>query len=142
MEFYYAELDKDVLIVRADGDLNSDSAEQFVAQLGGFVDGGLTRIIVDCSRLEHITSYGLGVLVRLHARLAKRGGDVKLASVPGLIEQVRDGAGDPPIPEDANHVDPCLHRLGVPKAIQDHAVHLRPTLHPAEQVHGRLLLLG
>ena len=43
---------------------------------------------VDCSRLNNITSYGLGVLVRLHSKLAKIGGDVKLACVKGLIEQV------------------------------------------------------
>ena len=43
---------------------------------------------VDCSRLDTITSYGLGVLVRLHSKLAKIGGDVKLACVKGLIEQV------------------------------------------------------
>jgi anti-sigma B factor antagonist len=88
MEFYYAEMDKDVLIVRADGALNSDTADRFVDQLGGFIDSGLTKIIVDCSELEQITSYGLGVLVRLHGKLAKRGGDVKLACVGGLVEQV------------------------------------------------------
>ena len=88
MGFDYAEMDKDVLIVRADGALNAESADDFIKQLTGFIDNGLSRIIVDCSKLEYISSYGLGVLVRLHAKLAKRGGDVKLASVPGLIEQV------------------------------------------------------
>ena len=38
--------------------------------------------------MDTITSYGLGVVVRLHSKLAKMGGDVKLACVKGLIEQV------------------------------------------------------
>ena len=43
---------------------------------------------VDGFRSDTMTSYGLGVLVRLHSKLAKIGGDVKLACVKGLIEQV------------------------------------------------------
>ncbi len=88
MEFYYSEVDHDVLIVRADGGLNSDTAEQFVEELSTLVESGLTRIIVDCADLDYISSYGLSVLVRLHAKLAKRGGDVKLAGVRGVIQQV------------------------------------------------------
>jgi anti-sigma B factor antagonist len=88
MEFYYHEVDNNVLIVRADGGLNKETAAQFVAELGKLVDAGLTRIIVDCSDLDYISSYGLSVLVRLHTKLARRGGDVKLAGVRGAIQQV------------------------------------------------------
>ncbi|MFZ9011488.1 MAG: STAS domain-containing protein [Planctomycetota bacterium] len=88
MEFYYNETDKDVLIISADGGLNSDNADKFVNELAALIDAGQTKIVVDCSRLNNITSYGLGVLVRLHSKLSKKGGDVKLACVKGLIEQV------------------------------------------------------
>jgi anti-sigma B factor antagonist len=88
MEFYYNETDKDVLIINADGGLNSDNADKFVNELAALIDAGQTKIVVDCSRLNNITSYGLGVLVRLHSKLSKKGGDVKLACVKGLIEQV------------------------------------------------------
>jgi len=88
MQFYYSEVDNDILIVRADGGLNSENADQFVNELESLIEGGQTKIIVDCTRLEHITSYGLGVLVRLHTKLAKRGGSVKLACVKGLIKQL------------------------------------------------------
>lgn len=88
MEFYYNETDKDVLIISADGGLNSDNADKFVNELTALIDAGQTKIVVDCSRLNNITSYGLGVLVRLHSKLSKKGGDVKLACVKGLIEQV------------------------------------------------------
>ena len=88
MKFYHSEVDNDILIISADGGLNSENADQFVNELESLIEDGQTKIIVDCTRLEHITSYGLGVLVRLHTKLAKRGGSVKLACVKGLIEKL------------------------------------------------------
>ena len=80
MEFYYSDVDNDVLIIKADGGLNSDNASEFVDKLVGLIDAGQSKIIVDCSNLNIISSSGLGVL--------KIGGDVKLACVKGMIEQV------------------------------------------------------
>ena len=86
MEFYYHELDNRVLILRADGGINADNAGQFVTDLEKIVDAGLRRIIVDCSGLDHISSFGIGVLLRVHKRLARHGGDVKLAGIhSGLV---------------------------------------------------------
>jgi anti-sigma B factor antagonist len=85
MEFFYHELDRDTLILSADGGLNAETAGELVGQLGSLVDAGLTRIIVDCTRLEFISSYGVGVLVRLHRKLAKKGGDVKIACVHSAV---------------------------------------------------------
>jgi anti-sigma B factor antagonist len=85
MELYYHELDRSVLILSADGGLNSDTAVEFVAQLESLVDAGITKIIVDCTSLSFISSYGIGALVRLHRKLAKHGGDVKIAAPPGHV---------------------------------------------------------
>ncbi len=52
------------------------------------VDSGLRKIIVDCSELGYISSFGLGVLIRLHSRLARHGGNVKIASVKGVVVEV------------------------------------------------------
>jgi anti-anti-sigma factor len=88
MEFFADEIDRDVMILAADGGLNSDTAVDFVTSLEQLVEAGLTKLIVDCSRLTTISSYGLGVLIRLHKRLAERGGEVKLCGVKGVIPQV------------------------------------------------------
>lgn len=88
MKFYFSEVEDDILIINADGGLNSKNADQFVNDLIAFIEAGQSKIVVDCSRLDCISSYGLGVLVRLHNKLAKLGGDVKLACVKGLVEQV------------------------------------------------------
>jgi len=88
VEFFYHELDKDVLILSADGGLNADTADEFVRQLETLVDGGVKKIIVDCTRLDYISSYGIGVLVRLHKKLAAHGGDVKVAAAQSKLLQV------------------------------------------------------
>ena len=44
MEFYYNETDKDVLIISADGGLNSDNADKFVNELAALIDAGQTKI--------------------------------------------------------------------------------------------------
>ena len=75
MEFFFHEIDKDVLILSADGGLNAHTADEFVRQLDALVDGGVSKIIVDCAPLTFISSYGIGLLVRMHNKLAARGGD-------------------------------------------------------------------
>jgi len=88
MEFFFHELEKDVLILKADGGLNADTARHFVAELERIIDGGARKIIIDCESLEYISSYGLAVLIRLHKKLAQHGGDVRLASVKGVVVKI------------------------------------------------------
>ena len=47
-----------------------------------------TKLIIDCSGVTYMSSMGLGTLVRVHARMKKLGGDVKLAAVQGPVAQV------------------------------------------------------
>ena len=93
MELYYHRVDKDVLILSADGGLDSRNAEHFVDELGRLVDAGARKLVVDCSQLRYISSYGIAVLVRLHKKLAVRGGDVKLACVDTMIARLIQVAG-------------------------------------------------
>ena len=93
MEFYYDEIDNDVLIITADGGLNADTSEQFILSIEKLVDAGLKKIIVDCDKLDDISSYGLGVLVQLHNRMKRQGSDVKLASVKGPMPDVLEVTG-------------------------------------------------
>jgi anti-sigma B factor antagonist len=85
MEFYYKDVEKDVLILSADGGLNADNADEFVRELETLVESGIRKLVVDCTKLSYISSYGISILVRLRGKLAKRGGDIKLASVQNSI---------------------------------------------------------
>src|SRR4051812_37546867 len=87
MELYYDDVDHDVLILRADGGLNAETADDLLHQLGVLVDAGLEQIIVDCQHLDYISTYGVSLLLRLHKKLATRGGDVKLAAIhSGIVD--------------------------------------------------------
>jgi anti-sigma B factor antagonist len=85
MEFYYHSVNKDVLILSADGGLNMDNADEFVSELETLVESGIRKLIVDCTKLTYISSWGMRVLMLLHKKLAGRGGDVKLVGVQGPI---------------------------------------------------------
>ena len=93
MEFYYHSTDRDVLVLSADGGLDATNAEQFVGQLEQLIQSGARKLIVDCGRLVYISSYGVAILVRLHNKLAKRGGNVKLACVDSRVARLIEVAG-------------------------------------------------
>ncbi len=46
------------------------------------------KLILDCGQLTFISSMGLGMLVRVNARMKKLGGDVKLAAVQSAVAEV------------------------------------------------------
>jgi len=81
MEFYYRDTDRDVLILRADGGLDSHNAQEFLSQLQRLIEAGARKLLVDCSGLGYLSSFGITTLIRLHKRMAERNGSVKLAAV-------------------------------------------------------------
>lgn len=88
MELYYHDVDGDVLILKADGGVDSSNAESFVEKLGTLVDSGARKVILDGTRLHYISSYGIAVLVRVHKKLSERGGDVKLAALDSRVARL------------------------------------------------------
>ena len=85
MEFYYDDVERDVLILKADGGIDSTNAEEFVAELTRLVESGIRKLVLDCTGLGYISSAGVGVLVRMHKKLWTVGGDAKVASVQGPV---------------------------------------------------------
>ncbi len=88
MQFYQHEIDNDVLIITADGGIDKRTSKEFVEQILELIEGGMTKIIVDCRKLTYISSWGLGVLLRLHKRAKAAGGEVKIANVNSRIVSV------------------------------------------------------
>jgi anti-sigma B factor antagonist len=81
MEFYYRDTDQDVLILRADGGLDSYKAQEVLSQLQRLMEAGARKLVVDCGALGYLSSVGITTLIRLHKRMAEEGGHVKLAAV-------------------------------------------------------------
>lgn len=88
IDFTSRPLSDDVLAVEIRGDLTSEAAEYFFGCLEPLIEEGHTRIVVDCKDLRHISSLGLGMLLRAHARLKRVGGDVKLSGVESKLVSV------------------------------------------------------
>ncbi len=88
MQLVPQEIDGDIMVLSVDGGLDGTTAAAFTSDVLAIVDGGVKRLILDCSRLTAVSSVGLGAIIRLHARAARLGGDVKLAGVQGGPMQV------------------------------------------------------
>lgn len=88
METHVSEIDGDLMVLKADGGLNTATAGQLSQAVAKLVEGGVRRIIVDCRALEVISSLGLGSLLMLHTRMKRVGGEVKLSGLTSSAMQV------------------------------------------------------
>ncbi len=88
MELFPVEVDDDVHVIRAEGGIDGRNADRFLDEVTALVDEGARRMVVDCSDLDIVSSTGLSALLRVHGRLRRRGGDVKIAGVRGGFAQV------------------------------------------------------
>ena len=86
MELYFHEVHRDILVLRADGGIDSFNVHEFLNQLQRLIEAGAQKLLIDCSRVGYVSSVGISALIRLHKRMAEQGGDVKLAAVqPALL---------------------------------------------------------
>lgn len=53
-----------------------------------FLDGVVAPRVIDCARLEYISSAGLGVLLRTHKRVLAAGGGLELVNVSPHIHDI------------------------------------------------------
>src|SRR5262245_20500852 len=81
-------LNGEILAIVLGGSLTSTTTDQFNQAIQNHLDQGRTKIIIDCRRVEYISSIGIGSLVALQARLRKKGGEVKLAGLYGVAADV------------------------------------------------------
>ncbi len=85
MEICFDDVQDNVMIIKANGALNSRTAAEFRESIGKMVEVRLWNIVVDCSEVENLSLYGLTVLVRLHRQMGDKFGDIKIASAKGWI---------------------------------------------------------
>ena len=57
------------------------------------IESGGSKMIPDFAALDHISSLGLGTLVRIHSRMHSKGGDVQFAHIDGLAAEVVRAVG-------------------------------------------------
>lgn len=88
METYLAEADDKVIVIVADGGLNKGTAEQIRDVVQRAIDCGMKGVIVDCAKLDILSSAGLAKLLMMHRQMKEHGGEVKIAGLQGISVQV------------------------------------------------------
>jgi anti-anti-sigma factor len=75
------------------GELDHHTAELLAQPLNDAVDGGSTRLVIDCSGLEFCDSTGLNVLLSVRLRVDALGGGVHLAAMRPSVARVFEITG-------------------------------------------------
>lgn len=88
MELHCEEIDGDVTVLVIDGGLDSSNAREFGDRVQTLVDAGQTRLILDATKLDYISSLGVAVLLRLHGQMKPLGGDLKFVNFRGTTWDV------------------------------------------------------
>ena len=80
--------DKDTIILKLDGSIDAYNSEVLSKKLDEMVKRGCYKIVLDCSRLNFISSSGMGVFLAMEDELTEQGGGFKFVSVPDTILNV------------------------------------------------------
>jgi anti-sigma B factor antagonist len=82
-------------IVDLSGDLDAHTSIQLERVIQDLIDKGRTNIIINFSKLNYISSAGLGVFMSFIDEVRSKGGDIKFSNMPDKIFQVFDLLGFP-----------------------------------------------
>jgi anti-sigma B factor antagonist len=79
-------IEDDLSIILLEGFVDAHTAPQFENAIQAEIDAGRNRIIVNCEKLNYISSAGLGVFMSFVEEVRERGGDIKIC---GLVPKVK-----------------------------------------------------
>ena len=81
--------DREICVIHADHTINDDATEALIQSLQSEIEAGRHRkIIVDCSQLDFLSSFGLSMLLRLRNAVKLAGGEIRLSGLSPLIGQL------------------------------------------------------
>ena len=81
----------DTIVLRPAGRIDHASAEDFKNALEPFLErctAGGDRLVLDCSRLEYISSAGLRVLVLARKQAKAQGGTLVVADLQPIVKEI------------------------------------------------------
>lgn len=82
-----------VLVVDVGGRIDASNAGLLETRLVQLINGGNRHLVVDCARLDYVSSAGLRALLVAAKRLAGNRGKIVLAALKEPIKEVFDIAG-------------------------------------------------
>ena len=80
--------DRQVKILSLKGQLDAHTFPSLQEKLESVVSDGSPRVVLDCEKLEYISSAGLGVLKKMTREFRGLDGDIRLAQLPPKIDNV------------------------------------------------------
>lgn len=84
-------------VVLLQGQLNSGNAAEVEAAVLALLERGTTRLVLDCSMLDYISSAGLRVVLVVARRLKRDAGSLVLCALQSTVREVFDVTGLLPI---------------------------------------------
>jgi anti-anti-sigma factor len=85
--------DESVIVVEVRGRMDSTTSRVVEDALLGLLDRGENRFIVDCARLDYISSAGLRVFLMAAKRTTRANGRLVIATLNSDVKQVFDLTG-------------------------------------------------
>jgi anti-anti-sigma factor len=80
--------DNGVMVVKVIGRLDSVTGLEFEEKSVEWTDIDNARIVIDCSELEYISSYGLRTLLAMTKKLSDSCGKLAICGLSGLVQEV------------------------------------------------------
>jgi len=87
------ESSKEYTIVSVEGRIDSTNASEFEKPMMEVIEGGCTRIILDCSGLNYISSSGLRIFLIVLKKMIAAKGQFSLCNLQPGIKEIFDIAG-------------------------------------------------
>ncbi|MCG3137638.1 MAG: hypothetical protein HJJLKODD_01487 [Phycisphaerae bacterium] len=78
----------DVLIVRLTHSINTIAPTPWLEDCQHHIDQGVRLLIVDADQLDYLSSFGLGIILRLHQRMQLANGCLRLCSLKAHIHEM------------------------------------------------------
>ena len=82
-----------VLIIGLEGRLDATSSKMFEEKTLAMIDAGETRLVIDLSQLDYVSSAGLRVFLLASKRLNPAGGKLVLCSLQEPVKEVFEIVG-------------------------------------------------
>jgi anti-anti-sigma factor len=104
----------DISVVSPQGRLDSVTSANFERDLLTYIESGATRLLIDFSKLDYISSAGLCSVLLAAKRIRASGGRMSLCSLNHQIAEVFDISGFSSILDIQPSYDAAVTRLSAP----------------------------
>jgi len=82
-----------VAVVDIEGNLDTNTSPEAQAHLDQLLEGGTSKILVNCQTLDYISSAGLRVLLATVKRLTAGGGSLRICGLNETVQEVFEISG-------------------------------------------------